>query len=578
MLPDTNATRILRDSTLLNLICDYSNLEDILRLLRTSRPAFNATAPRIWKTLNSVEPLLMLLAPNVELEELEVTDNDDDDDDRENQAVQGGQRNPVEKILNVILPALGPGTYERFNCYKGLVRSLAISNKWNLGKAPLTKFRLLSWSTLSHQAQHEPLLPNLCELSIRGKFADGDEVILWLSTFISPSLRTLNLCSAYGEFNLSYHDTAIVLGLLAQKCTQLQKFTHKLSIISTGYEHDFIERTAASQLVLGPLACGHLQNSQHLTQLKVRGHFINPETLIALSRLPQLEHLIINQHAQPNKHLAQTFRDARLPKGSFPLLRQLQICSNTLDDFQAAWNVAPLVLNLTNIQLEYASTKKKPVGSIYEETVLRPLLLGIATSSPHTEVLALKGTHMNRSLLMDPENSAWIHVERLPLRHLRLTNFQIGAESLKNAQQIWPNITLLEVPDQLLTFQHLVNLSHLPKLKKLCAAGFKDLTEQIPEIPPHTDSPLHQIRLVKSLTDRVKIKSAEKVARFLLALWPNLKKISYQTSSEEVLQPDLELLNMHIRMIQGIEESKRRISIRYGPDAVKLFDRRLSLF
>ncbi|KAG8702328.1 hypothetical protein FRC09_004799, partial [Ceratobasidium sp. 395] len=515
MLPDANATRILGDSTLLNLICDYSDLNDILRLLRTSRPAFTATAPRVWKTLNSVEPLLMLLTPNVEIKELEVADDDDndDDDDRENQAAQEEQRKTVEKILNVSLPALGPNTYERFDCYKAFVRTLSISNKWNLGKAPLTEFRLLSWSTLSHQAQREPLLPNLRELSIRGKFVDGNEVTLWLSTFITPSLRSLNLCSAYGDFNLSYHDTAIVLGLLAQKCTQLQKFAHRLSVISAGYEHDFIERIAASQLVLSPLACGHLQNSQHLTRLAIRGQFINSETLIALSCLPQLEHFIINQHAQPNKHLAQTFRGAQLLKGSFPALRQLQICSNTLDDFQAAWNVAPLVLNLTNIYLDYMSTKKKQVGCVYEETVLHPLLLCISTSSPHTEALTLRGTRPNHPLLMDPENSAWTQIERLPLRHLKLINFEVDAASLKNAPQIWSKITMLEVPDQLLTLQHLVNLSHLPKLKKLCAAGFKDLTEQIPGIPPHTDSPLHQIRLTKSLTDRVKIKSAEKVAR-----------------------------------------------------------------
>ncbi|KAG8795219.1 hypothetical protein FRC12_016860 [Ceratobasidium sp. 428] len=373
---DTNATRVFNNSALLDMICGHLCRQDLLCLLRTSRPAFNSAAPRIWKTLDSVGPLLMLLAPKVELKRPEENFEDDDEEanneidendgndggnDEENDADgddqhggEGGvefeergehndQRKAEEEVLNVTLPEYGPHTFERFNHYSLFVQNLSIiSNKWNLGKASPTKFRLLSWSTLSSQARHAPLLPNLHDLSVHGGFPDGDEATLWLTTFISHSLRTLYFYPDYGNSIPSHHFTTTILGLLTQKCSQLRKLTYKLSITATEYDHEFIEQAAASQLVLTPLACGHLQNLQYLAQLMIRGHFINSETLVALSCLPKLEMLTINQVMQPNKHLPQAFKDAQLSEGSFPALRYLHIRSHILDDFLAAWNTSPL--------------------------------------------------------------------------------------------------------------------------------------------------------------------------------------------------------------------------------------------
>ncbi|KAG8791282.1 hypothetical protein FRC12_009653 [Ceratobasidium sp. 428] len=416
------------------------------------------------------------------------------------------------------------------------------------------------------------------EQVLNGEFPDGNEATLWLSTFISPSLRTLNLWFAYGDSILSHLYTTTILGLLTQKCPQLRRLGHKLSITAAGYDHEFIEQVAASQLVLTPFACGHLQSLQHLAQLTIRGNFINSETLVALSCLSKLEKLTINQVVQPNKHLPQVFKDAQLSEGSFSALRRLQIRSHILDDFLAAWNTSPLVLGLKEISLEYESTNKKWVGPVYEDTILRPLLLGIATSSPNTESLTLTSTRMDHPLSTDLGGSPWTCIEHLPLRYLELVNFEVDAASLKNVEQIWHKLDILNMPDQLLTLQHLVHLSRLPKLKKLCAAGFEDLTEQIPEAELYECSPLHTIKLKKPMTDQVEIKSTEKVARFLLVLWPKLQRIVYVTGSGETLQPNLELLNVHIRMFQGLETSKKRILKRYGSDAVKLLDRRLSSF
>ncbi|KAG8694890.1 hypothetical protein FRC08_008201 [Ceratobasidium sp. 394] len=135
------------------------------------------------------------------------------------------------------------------------------------------------------------------------------------------------------------------------------------------------------------------------------------------------------------------------------------------------------------------------------------------------------------------------------------------------------------MPAQLLTIEHLVHLGRLPRLQALYAAGFEDLIEEIPGMPAHSGSVLHTIKLTGPLSDRVKIRSAENVARFLLRLWPKLQPIKYEHKPGDMLQPDLELLNIHIRVVQGMAESRKRISARYGPDAVRLLlDERLSSF
>ncbi|KAG8791289.1 hypothetical protein FRC12_009660 [Ceratobasidium sp. 428] len=539
---DTHAARVFSDSALLNMICNHLCRQDILSLLRTSRPTFNSIAPRIWKTLDSVGPLLMLLTPNVELkkpkeinkvdcegqnEEKHDKQSDGKDDGNnkhqgqdeiereaeEHEEYKGYEEDAEEEVLEVTLPAFSSHIFERFNRYNVFIRKLSISNAWDLGEVSYTRFRLLSWSTLSRQARRAPLLPNLHDLSIQGELMDGGEVTLWLSTFVSPSLRTLGLWFNHGDFILSHHDTAIVLGLLTQKCPQLRKLSHKLSITDTEYDHEYIEHAAASQLVLTPLACGHLQNSRHLAQLTIRGYFINSETLVALSCLPKLEELTIAQGFQPNEHLPQAFKDSQLSEGSFPALRYLRIRSHILDDFLSAWNTYPLVSGLTRAFLEHLSTKERRVGPIYEDTILRPLLLSITTSSPNIQNLMLRSTRMDRPLSIDLASSSWTCTQHLSLRYLKLTNFEVDAVSLKNVQQIWHKLDILDMPDQLLTLQHLAHLSRLPKLKKICAAGFKDITEQISEAQLHEGSPLHTIHLTKPSTDRVKIKYTEKVAR-----------------------------------------------------------------
>ncbi|KAG8780886.1 hypothetical protein FRC12_022489 [Ceratobasidium sp. 428] len=487
-----NGTHVFHNSTLLSTICGYSETKDILCIMRTSRSAFSIAASRIWRSLDGVEPLLMLLTPALEFVDEE-----------------GG--------LLVKLPGqrfIPETDFTRFKSYNTLVRELTVSRKWKLGGIQANTFRLQYWSGLFPDAQCVPLLPSLYSLTISRDFPDDtDEVVFWLSALISPSLNILNIYPT-----LAFHNTATALGLLTQKAPQLQRLEHRFNIAPGRYDHEFIEQFVASQLVLSPLACSHIHNSQKLVYLKVRGHFITGETLVALSRLPKLRQLAIDNFQHPNDgELARTLREARLPPESFPAIRQLQLDSSLLDDFVALWSIVPLVSGLKTITLKTLVIEQSGIKHIFSKDVLAILLPSISKSSPRTKSLTLGGIvlldHL-KPVVLGRNKSPWAHVSQLPLSRLRLEDFRADSEWLKNARFVWPQLQILELPSQLLAFQHLIYISQLPKLKALSAAGFEGLLSEVPKIQASDKTaPLRIIDLAEMLKTRVEINFVEAFAR-----------------------------------------------------------------
>ncbi|KAG8709396.1 hypothetical protein FRC09_000692, partial [Ceratobasidium sp. 395] len=407
----TNGTRVLHNFTLLSTICSYSETKDILCIMRTSRLAFSITASRIWRSLEGVEPLLMLLSPILEF---------DDEEDS----------------LLVKLPGrpTSPDTdFTRFKSYNTLVQELVITYEWNFGGRHANRFRLQYWSGLFPEAQCVPLLPNLCGLTIAEGFPDdADEVVFWLSALISPSLSTLNIYPT-----LAFHNTATALGLLAQNALQLRKLKHKFNILSSKYDHTSINRSVASQLVLSPLACGQLRNSQNLVCLQVQGYFVSDKILSALSCLPRLQQLAIDNIWNPiNRRLTRTFQNACLPEDSFPAIQQLQLDSQVLDDFMALWSIVPLVSGLKTITLKSVVVAPGTLKPIFSEDVLANLLPCISNFSPHTERLTLDSAILldDKPAAIGLNSSSWAHIAQLPLSHLKLECFRADSEWFKDAR------------------------------------------------------------------------------------------------------------------------------------------------
>ncbi|KAG8709394.1 hypothetical protein FRC09_000690 [Ceratobasidium sp. 395] len=500
--------------------------------MRTSRVGFDAAASRIWRALDGVEPLFMLLAPTLQL--LRNVDAEDD-----------------EYVMQVTLPAFGSEVSTRFNCYSIFVRKLKASRTWSVGSPEFTLLQLKSWSSLSLQVQRAPLLPNLEDLGFFGFFSDENEMALWISTFVSPSVRTLNLC-VFGPIS-SYLGTVAVFSLLAQKAPKLKNLSHDFRIVTSRDDYLVIKKPV-SRLILSPLACGYLQNSQQLTHLAVGGLFIDSVILLEISCLRNLQYLSIDQLRSRNEKLASMFNDIRLPLESFPSLRSLQLITAVLSDIVAAWNVAPLTSDLTIVTLRLIGSNVSVVNPFYDDSVLLSILPQISVSSPHIKELTLDGMispEDSESFSTNLADSSWIHMARLSLSYLGLENFKLDAVSLNNVQRVWPHLVVLDIPEQKLTLQHLIHLSRVPELKRITAAGFEDI-DQISEVQGRSSSPLQTIQLLLEELDQLYIASAENTARFLLALLPELQPIVYP-SKLRIAQPDLKLLNMHIRMIRDSE-------------------------
>ncbi|KAG8710107.1 hypothetical protein FRC09_000304 [Ceratobasidium sp. 395] len=515
----TNAHSVLNNLVLLDTICDHSDNAELLCMMRTSRLGFNTAASRVWRDLDSVQPLLMLLTPVL--------------------------RFSAAEDLEIKLPAFSSEVFTRFNCYNAFVRKLVVSSTWYFdeSKSETLPVEMKSWSTLSLRAQHAPLLPNLDDLGFSGSFTNENEVISWITTLISPSVKTLDLRTFMDSLS-----TTVVLGLLARKAPELKKLFHSLRMVTDRDIHTFIEESAASQLVLSRLDCGHLRSLQRLSHLAIDGQFISSSILLELSRLPKLYFLSINQISWHNENLARTFTDTQLPIESFPSLQSLQLESAVLDDIVAAWNVTPFVSGLTTATIRYMPALFG-TGTMYDDSVLQLVLPSMAASSPNIRYLAL-GIRADKQLSMKLVDSSWTHVERLPLSYLKLEHFEANAASFENVQQIWPRLIVLEIRGQTLTPQHLIYLSQLPMLEKIIAGGFRDM-DQVPKTQGPGCSPLQIIQLPWVL-DPGMVVSAENVARFLLGLWPQLQEIACEASYHwKRPQRELELLNKHIRVMRG---------------------------
>jgi hypothetical protein len=112
---------------------------------------------------------------------------------------------------------------------------------------------------------------------------------------------------------------------------------------------------------------GHLQCLQYLSNLVIRGSFVNSNSLVAISRLPHLVNLQINQMSDRNKDLPRVLDAAQLSDESFPALLDLRLQSCVLDDVMAVWDKAPLVRSLTSFFLKLTPPAGQGIDSVYKD-------------------------------------------------------------------------------------------------------------------------------------------------------------------------------------------------------------------
>ncbi|QRW14051.1 F-box protein [Ceratobasidium sp. AG-Ba] len=180
---------IVNTPDILGAICDHCNRADLTRIICVSRPAFAAAAPRIWRSLNGAQHLLKLLSPVFKIQ-------------------SGGFVLHFEE---------GSRDFTRFKIYAVYVQKLIVLKSWKIGETGNADFHISSWRFLVQQAKITPLLPNLEELEFAPSQKFGQDLLIWLSTFASPSLRKLSALTD----DCFRGNPATLLVLLKLKCPNI---------------------------------------------------------------------------------------------------------------------------------------------------------------------------------------------------------------------------------------------------------------------------------------------------------------------------------------------------------------------
>ncbi|KAG9126042.1 hypothetical protein FRC07_005129 [Ceratobasidium sp. 392] len=475
----TSARRVFDSPELLGIICDLSKTNTQVRLAQTSRSAFKAAIPRIWR-LSSVQHLLMLLAPTVSF------------------------KKAPRKRMEVNLPSYSPDIFARFDLYSPSVRDLFIPNDWMKDESTELPFRLSSFETLVRRAQLVPLVPNLSMLLLVREGEFDEEIPVWLSAFASSSLRTLIMSAVDGS------SAVISLGLLAQICPELELLSaHLKTTFSSDAPLNASKQTNISHTLYSSIAISHWRCFRALKLLEVPGHFITEASLVTISGLPSLKSLRITDRLGYDNDLPETLRSTQLPDDSFTTLTALHLESYRPDTILAAWDNAPLVRNLSKVHLRCWQSAADDSAS--GENVMGRLLPLISELSPHVQDMDLEGIPT-----AEPQTRAslksWNSITHLPLLRLRLAK-DLDLPLMRKNFPVFPRLATLELPDHDLTLDHLVRISQLiPRLCKL-RVNFVDPLGEIPSVEHEGTAPLPTIELVRSFKRRLEIPSPDKVAR-----------------------------------------------------------------
>lgn len=391
-----------------------------------------------------------------------------------------------------------------------MVRQLTIFNTWKANThQEKRKFALESWSALISQARLGPLLSNLRTLDLKGSLGSDDEVVLCLSAFIAPTVRSLHI--HLDNHKISLPATFSILALVSKSCPQLRS-------LSTSPSACNVQQAASLYLAFSSLIAGELKIMHHLCFLKIHFNLVNPNTLLALAQLSNLETLHIINMIDPHDYTSPGIEPVFLPEDSFPALRSLILDSLDVTDILSIWSFPPLVKRLTCLRLN-DTFSDDGVYSVFGEVtrLLPPICIG----SRHLQELTIHSYEpMHGPASVDNFDFSWAHMAQLPLRRVELLNFQCDAQFLERVSRVWQNVTELRLPGKSASFEDLAALACLPKLEILKIDSFCHFNETIPHagrITNQIEVPLHTIELQAGIAQELESGTVDKIAQSVLA-------------------------------------------------------------
>ncbi|KAF8604361.1 hypothetical protein BDV93DRAFT_101802 [Ceratobasidium sp. AG-I] len=297
--------KVFDNGEILSLILGHLSRPICVRLVTTSQNFFKQGAPHVWRRLHTPQPLLFLLP---------------------------GTKKVTKQHNNVYIELPSPSVdFSRFDFYARFVQTLEIFGPSN-ERGHSNEFQIdASWQTLLFRAQQLTLLPNLRELKLNKTFGSDDDPALWLTAFLSPSVKTFGFESVKLYTNAASSMASVALRLATQTCSDLERIT--LYLGPTERANSLNNNTPAQASVLHILMGAPISrtwsNVRNLRSLVTDVYALDADSLLALGQLPHLGSLEIRKLPETHhtrstsERLPISIRSMALSDNSFPSLRRL---------------------------------------------------------------------------------------------------------------------------------------------------------------------------------------------------------------------------------------------------------------
>ncbi|KAG9103916.1 hypothetical protein FRC06_007027 [Ceratobasidium sp. 370] len=362
-----------------------------------------------------------------------------------------------------------------------------------------------------------------------------DDQILWIHAFASPSLRTI---SAYGSLKfpngeISISALSVVLGHLKQTSPSLETLaTFPISTDDIGEQDS--QHPWVSLLWQAPFY-SHLAGLSSLRHLVTNTSMLSPEGISTLGALPRLTSLDLSpKHYDPD---VATLASTTLPCGSFPALRRLSLHFLSFLDIREIWRMEPMINRLSTLDIELArSTTSMPLNVYSFFEVLFPR---ICACSPGISNFAIDLGGIEGRAIGGPRvvQAFAQHSRALPLQQVSIGRCLGVVQDDDGAvlQVAWAGVRQIKMPHVAVTMDGISRLAALPMLERLAASlpgVFTNWEFPSPEQVHAGSTAFHTLELgdlLLELEEPLALQSGrfKDLARYLLALWPNLQHVRW---------------------------------------------------
>ncbi|KAG8682864.1 hypothetical protein FRC09_016481, partial [Ceratobasidium sp. 395] len=407
---------------------------DCALLSRTCKTVFKVSTAFVWSNVDGGQFLLSLLGGT---------------------RIIDVQNTPGLKKIVIGIASSSHVDFSRFEIYAPYVRRLSVYGPGPVGHY----YQVDGWEHLILRAQQRPLLPNLLSIILQSSCdGHGSDQLLWIKTFISPSLINIQATphSVSSPPCVTSLMADVIMDSIAERCPRL----FRLSIFpSRGPKQE--ENNLLGYLRRRPYR-ESLRALPMLMELTCSVTMLE-DSFSVISSMPQLRRLIVLTSGT-----GIVLRPPILPRNSFPALHQLHLKGLSPYEVIAILGVPPLMSQLTHLELKF-KLYQLDEDEDREEWIASDMF-SLLKFSPNLQSLDLdldptmnldQGYDIGHQDIMDT-------FSRLPLVNVTLGGVHLGDWAYTGSlKSVWPNVTSLRMRDQFASPRILSCFAQLPRVQYL---------------------------------------------------------------------------------------------------------------